>query len=71
MVIPTKGRDKMLKFLHQTHKGTSKMKGLARSYMWWPGMDESIDREVQACEECHNTKSHRPLHNCTPGKAAV
>uniref|UniRef100_A0A1A8SAM6 Uncharacterized protein n=1 Tax=Nothobranchius rachovii TaxID=451742 RepID=A0A1A8SAM6_9TELE len=27
VIIPTKGRDKILKLLHQTHTGMSKMKG--------------------------------------------
>uniref|UniRef100_A0A8C8DZH6 Gypsy retrotransposon integrase-like protein 1 n=1 Tax=Oryzias sinensis TaxID=183150 RepID=A0A8C8DZH6_9TELE len=65
VVIPTKGRDKILKLLHQTHTGMSKMKGLARSYLWWPGMDESIEREVQLCEECqkhHKSPPAAPLH---------
>ncbi|XP_030580469.1 uncharacterized protein K02A2.6-like [Archocentrus centrarchus] len=65
VIIPTKGRDKILKLLHQTHTGMSKMKGLARSYVWWPGMDESIEREVQSCDECqkhHKSPPTAPLH---------
>ncbi|KAL3988098.1 5-hydroxytryptamine receptor 3 [Sarotherodon galilaeus] len=46
VIIPTKGRDKILKLLHQTHTGMSKMKGLARSY---------------ACEECQKHYKS-PLH---------
>ncbi len=62
VIIPTK--DKILKLLHQTHSGMSEMKGLARSYVWWPGMDENIEREVQSCEECQKHKSPptAPLH---------
>ncbi|XP_061570028.1 uncharacterized protein K02A2.6-like [Cololabis saira] len=60
VIIPTKGRDKMLKLLHQTHMGMSKMKGLARSYIWWPGMDENIEREVQSCEECQKHQKSPP-----------
>ena len=65
VIIPTKGRDKILKLLHQTHTGMSKMKGLARSYVWWPGMDENIEQEVQSCEECqkhHKSPPTAPLH---------
>lgn len=55
----------MLKLLQQTHMGMSKMKGLARSYKWWPGMDENIEREVKACEKCQiyqKSLSTAPLH---------
>ncbi|XP_054875417.1 uncharacterized protein K02A2.6-like [Amphiprion ocellaris] len=65
VVIPTKGRERMLKLLHQTHTGMTKMKGLARSYMWWPGMDQDVERTVQACHECQahqKAPAHAPLH---------
>lgn len=48
VIIPTKDRDKILQLLHQTHTDMSKMKSLARSYVWWPGMDECIEKEVQS-----------------------
>lgn len=39
--------------------------GLARSYVWWPGMDECIEKEVQSCEECQKHQKvppTAPLH---------
>lgn len=34
------------------------MKGLARSIIWWPGIDKDIEERVKACAQCHqNQKS--------------
>ena len=65
LIIPSKGRKQVLKLLHQTHSGMSRMKGLARSYIWWPGMDQEVEREVQACNVCqenHKSPPTAPLH---------
>ncbi|XP_031432706.1 uncharacterized protein K02A2.6-like [Clupea harengus] len=65
VVVPKKGRATLLKHLHYTHPGISRMKGLARSYMWWPGMDADIEREVQSCHTCQENRkapAAAPLH---------
>lgn len=65
VVIPQKGRSTLLKQLHSMHPGISRMKGLARSYMWWPGMDADIEREVQSCHTCQENRkapAAAPLH---------
>ena len=36
VVIPVAGRYVILDQLHDTHPGISRMKSLARSYVWWP-----------------------------------
>ena len=40
----------------------SKMKSLARSYVWWPGLDSDIETEVHWCKICQ-------LHHSMPSKA--
>jgi hypothetical protein len=52
VIIPVKGRKKVLDELHEAHTGSSKMKDLARSYVWWPKMDADIDRVVRECQNC-------------------
>uniref|UniRef100_A0AAQ4NRX0 Gypsy retrotransposon integrase-like protein 1 n=1 Tax=Gasterosteus aculeatus aculeatus TaxID=481459 RepID=A0AAQ4NRX0_GASAC len=65
VVIPQRGRKAILQQLHHTHPGISRMKGLARSYVWWPGMDSEIEKEVQSCHTCQenrNLPAGAPLH---------
>ena len=52
VVIPSVFRKSLLQELHTTHLGMSKMKSLARSYIWWPGLDSQIEELCRACVEC-------------------
>ena len=40
MVIPSKLREKVLEELHESHPGIVRMKAVASSHVWWPGIDE-------------------------------
>ncbi|XP_064488330.1 uncharacterized protein K02A2.6-like [Ornithodoros turicata] len=64
-VVPTKLRHKLLDILHDCHIGQSKMKMLARSYIWWPGLDKDIESRVRNCEQCSAVAAQEipvPLH---------
>ncbi|XP_033099940.1 uncharacterized protein K02A2.6-like, partial [Anneissia japonica] len=37
------------------------MKGLARSYLWWPGLDQDIQNLVNQCETCLSVRNKPPL----------
>jgi transposase InsO family protein len=66
VIVPLSGREIILNQLHDTHPGITKMKMLARSYMWWPGIDSDIQRKVQECNICQLNRSipsKAPLHS--------
>ena len=52
VVVPTPGQDTMLQLLHSNHSGVVKMKALAHSYIWWPGIDQQIENITQQCGHC-------------------
>jgi len=55
-VIPEKLRSKLMAELHTDHPGMSKMKGVARGYFWWPGLDADIELVVKNCLPCQSVK---------------
>ena len=61
VIVPPKGRDSLLDELHNTHPGIVKMKALARSCMWWPGLDMEIERYVKDCNVCQLHDKQPPL----------
>ena len=63
--VPEQGQQHVLRELHEGHPGSSRMKTLARMYVWWFNMDKDIDRLVQNCEKCQQAKPmppKAPLH---------
>ena len=60
MVIPSALRQSLLQELYTTHLGMSRMKSLAHSYVWWPGLDVQIEEVCCACVECCAANRNRP-----------
>lgn len=52
VVVPPPGHWQIVKELHETHPGVSRMKSLARSYVWWPKMDLDLENKVKSCTQC-------------------
>lgn len=57
IIMPPPGRETVLNELHGSHIGMARMKSLARSYVWWPNMDNDIERLVQRCVPCQSSRS--------------
>ncbi len=65
VVVPEQRRAGLLEQLHQSHPGMSKMKGLGRSYLWWPNLDADIETQVRDCTICQEQRKspvRAPLH---------
>lgn len=52
VVIPAELQNNILLELHSSHMGIVKTKSLARSYVWWPKIDDDIERMVNNCHSC-------------------
>lgn len=54
--IPKTLRKKVLDELHTAHFGMSRMKSLARAYVWWNNLDKDIEKLVTNCFACQSTR---------------
>lgn len=52
VIVPPKLRQAVLKDLHAAHLGIVKMKGMARSFVYWPGIDADIESIAKSCDDC-------------------
>ncbi|CAB0001686.1 unnamed protein product, partial [Nesidiocoris tenuis] len=60
VIVPKILRNAVLQVLHRTHIGISKMKQLARRYVYWKGIDNDIEHLSRSCEPCAKMKSSPP-----------
>ncbi|XP_026582357.1 uncharacterized protein K02A2.6-like, partial [Pseudonaja textilis] len=70
VVIPTSLRTRVLEALHEGHPGIVRMKALARSYVWWPGLDEDIVNWVSSCNICQESRPAPPIATPTRWESA-
>lgn len=59
VVVPRELRKQVLKVLHKTHTGIVQTKAVARSYIWWPGLNEDIELLIGSCTQCLENR-HMP-----------
>nr|KAG5695716.1 hypothetical protein BaRGS_004461 [Batillaria attramentaria] len=65
VVIPQSLQPKILDLLHIGHFGMERMKQLARTAVYWPGIDAAIEmtsRRYDSCGEHQNKPSKPPAH---------
>ena len=65
VAIPPSLQPPILQELHLSHPGIVRMKELARSYVWWPRIDEDVEKTVKTCNGCqlhHKQPARAPLH---------
>ena len=72
VIVPPAGHNVVLEVLHDGHPGVTKMKQLARSIVWWPGIDKDLENKVRQCEQCALAqKSPVHVHHSTHGNGLV
>ena len=52
VVVPKQLKQQVLAELHADHQGIVRAKAVARSYMWWPGIDKDIEMYIKQCPSC-------------------
>ena len=62
VVVTESLRELLLKELH-VHMGVVRMKTLARSFIWWPKIDQDIENMSKSCELCLKAADNPPKAN--------
>lgn len=60
LVVPYSMRNNMLNQLHYGHSGIEKCKARAREVVFWPGINQEIEKKVGQCKVC-NKYQRRPM----------
>lgn len=56
VIVPTRLRANILAQLHASHGGIEKTKKRARTIVYWPGIDESIEKMITECAVCQKNR---------------
>ena len=57
VIVPGKLQEPILRALHEDHLGIVRTKALARNYIWWPRLDEEIEKMVAQCKHCQTVRN--------------
>lgn len=62
MIVVPQARCQVLEELHVSHPGETRIKGLAKSYVWRPRMDKDMERLIKGCQTCQIPEMHWLQH---------
>ena len=65
VIVPKKLQNEVLREFHREHQGIARMKAIARSYVWWPGLEKCLENVAKNCRMCKSVNSAptvAPLH---------
>ena len=60
VLIPHNLQNQILQLLHEGHLGIVKMKQIARSLVWWPKIDKSLEMLTAQCTGCLSVRNAPP-----------
>ena len=66
VVIPAEFQQHLLNELHSEHFGIVRTKAIARSYMWFPDIEEAIENMINSCEVCQALQKDPPSSPLQP-----
>ena len=65
--VPSKLQARILEELHDSHLGIVRIKALARSYVWRPGMNQQVEEWLRTVVAVNETKVCQVKFHCTHG----
>lgn len=66
VIVPKSLQKRLLAELHEVHMGIIRMKAIARSYIWWPGVDNEIAEVGKQCSLCLESAPNPPRAELHP-----
>ena len=64
ILIPPSLQKRAIRLSHRMHQGISKTKAFARSFCWFPGIDQMIENKIRTCLQCQlvqDTTTEKPI----------
>ena len=58
--MPPNLRSRIVSELHSSHAGSSRMKELARSCLWWPNLEKDLEELCNSCPDCLSHRANPP-----------